>query len=87
LSPTERKRWTEEQKLPVLGYGSFRKAGSDHAYAVYDRRVILVLTSGEIEAWRSEHQARVRERRRAAAQAAAASRKAKRQEEQMAHEG
>ena len=77
---TERKRWTEEQKLPVLGYGSFRKAGSDHAYPLYDRRVVLALTSGEIEAWRSEHQARVRQRRQAAAQAAG--RKAKRQEEQ-----
>jgi hypothetical protein len=84
---TERKRWTEEQKLPVLGYGSFRKAGSDHTYPLYDRRVILALTSSEIETWRREHQARVRERRQAAAQAAAASRKGKRQEEQMAHEG
>jgi hypothetical protein len=83
----ERKHWTEEQKLPVLGYGSFRKAGCDHAYPLYDRRVILALTSGEIEARRSEHQARVRERRQAAAQAAAVSRKARRQEEQMAHEG
>ena len=32
---TERKRWTEEKRLPVLGYGNFRKAGSEHAYAVY----------------------------------------------------
>jgi hypothetical protein len=84
---TERKRWTEEKKLPVLGYGSFRKAGSDHAYAVYDRRAILTLTSSDIEVWRSEHQALVRERRKAAAQAAAASRKAKRQEEQMSSLG
>jgi hypothetical protein len=82
---TERKRWTEEQKLPILGYGSFRKAGSDHAYAVYDRRVILTLASRDIEAWRGEHQALVRERRQAAARAAAAARKTKRQEEQ-AHE-
>ena len=72
---TERKRWTEEQKLPVPGYGSFRKAGSDHAYAVYGRRAILTLTSSDIELWRSEHQALVRERRKAAAQAAAVSRK------------
>ena len=84
---TERKRWTEEKKLPVLGYDSFRKAGSDRAYAVYDRRVILTLTRIDIEFWRSEHQALVRERRKAAAQAAAASRKTKRQEEQMAREG
>jgi hypothetical protein len=84
---TERKRWTEEQKLPVVGYGSFRKAGSDHAYAVYDRRAILTLTSSDIEVWRSEHQALVRERRKAAAQAAAASRRAKRQEEHMSSLG
>jgi hypothetical protein len=83
---TERKRWTEEGKLPVLSYGSFRKAGSNHEYAVYDRRVILSLTSNDIEFWRNEHQALVRERRRAAAQAAAATRKAKRIEEQMVHQ-
>jgi hypothetical protein len=82
---TERKRWTEEQKLPVLGYDSFRKAGSNHAYAIYDRRVILALTSSDIETWRNEHQALVRERRKAAAQAAAATRKAKRLEEQIAN--
>jgi hypothetical protein len=83
---TERKRWTEEEKLPISGYGSFRKAGGDHAYPLYDRRVILALKSDQIEAWRSEHQTRVRERRQAAAQAAAASRKARRREGQMAHE-
>ncbi|MEO6888025.1 MAG: hypothetical protein ABI456_02970 [Ktedonobacteraceae bacterium] len=83
---SERKRWLEEKKLPILGYGSFHKAGSDHAYAVCDRRVILTLTSSDIEAWRSEHQALVRERRKAAAQAAAAARKTKRQEMQMQHQ-
>jgi hypothetical protein len=83
---TERKRWTEEEKLPVLGYSSFHKAGSDHEYAIYDRRVILTLTSNDIELWRNEHQALVRERRRAAAQVAAATRKAKRKEEQMVHQ-
>lgn len=84
---TERKRWTEEKKLPVLGYNSFRKAGGGYEYAIYDRRVILVLTSSDIELWRNEHQALVRERRKAAAQAAAATRKAKRTEEQMARQG
>jgi hypothetical protein len=29
-------RWTEEEKLPVIDYGSFRKAGSDHAYPFYE---------------------------------------------------
>jgi hypothetical protein len=68
---------------PVLGYGNFRMAGSDHAYPFYDRRVILSLTSGQIEIWSSNPQARVRERRQAATQAAAAWRKVRRQEEQM----
>lgn len=76
---TERKRWTEELKLPILGSGSFRKAGSDHAYPVYDRRVILALAGSDIETWRTEHQALVRERRQIAARAAAAARKTKRQ--------
>lgn len=79
----ERKRWTEEEKLPVLGHGSFRKAGRDHAYPLYDRRIILALTSEQIETWRDEHRAVVRERRRASAQAAAASRKAKREQAQV----
>jgi len=83
---TERKRWTEEEKFPILGHGSFRKAGSDHDYPVYDRRIILSLTKDDIERWRSEHQAMVRERRRVAARAAAANRKAKQQAEQVAHE-
>jgi hypothetical protein len=82
---TERKRWTEEKKLPVLDYSSFRKAGSNYPYAVYDRRVILTLTSSDIERWRNEHQALVHERRKAAAQAAAASRKAKQREMQTAY--
>lgn len=83
---TERKRWTEEEKLPIFGYGSFRKAGSDHDYPVYDRRIVLSLTKDEVEGWRSEHQAMIRERRRVAARAAAANRKAKLQAEQMAHD-
>lgn len=82
---TERKRWTEEKKLLVLGHGSFRRAGSDHAYALYDRRVIQTLTSSDIEDWRNEHKALVRERRKAAARIAAANRKTKLQEEQMVY--
>jgi hypothetical protein len=77
----ERKRWTEEEKLSVPGYGNFRMACSDHAYLLYDRRVILTLTSGQIEAWSSDLQARLRECRLAAAAWAAARRKVRRQEE------
>jgi hypothetical protein len=52
---------------PVLGYDNFRMASSDHASPLFDRRVILTLTSDQIEAWNSDHQARVSERHLAAA--------------------
>ena len=74
-TPTERKRWTEEEKLPVLNLRSFRKAGNDKTYPVFDRRIILALPHSELDQWRAEHQALVKERRRVAARAAAARRK------------
>jgi hypothetical protein len=67
---TERKRWTEEGKLPVLDRRSFRKAGSWMEYPVFDRRVILALPRAELDLWRAEYQAHVKERRRASARAA-----------------
>ena len=63
-TPTERKRWTEEGKLPVLDRRSFRKAGSWMEYPVFDRRVILGLPHAELDLWRAEHQALVKEHRR-----------------------
>jgi len=74
-TPTERKRWTEEGKLPVLDRRSFRKAGSWMEYPVFDRRVILSLPRSELDLWRAEHQALVKEHRRAGTRAAAARRK------------
>ncbi len=73
-TPTERKRWTEEGKLPVLDQRSFRKAGSQMEYPVFDRRVILGLPRAELDLWRAEHQALVKEHRRGGARAAAARR-------------
>jgi hypothetical protein len=74
-TPTERKRWTDEGRLPVLDRRSFRKAGSRMEYPVFDRRVILGLPRAELDRWRAEHQALVKEHRRAGARAAAAKRK------------
>jgi hypothetical protein len=74
-TPTERKRWTEEGKLPVLDRRSFRKAGSRMEYPVFDRRVILGLRRTELDRWRAEHRALVKEHRKAGARAAAARRK------------
>jgi hypothetical protein len=74
-TPTERKRWTEEGKLPVLDRRSFRKAGSWMEYPVFDRRVILGLPHSELDLWRAEHQALIKEHRRAGTRTAAARRK------------
>jgi hypothetical protein len=72
---TERKRWTEEGRLPVLEHRGFRKAGSTREYPVFDRRVVLGLSRTELERWRAEHQELVTAHRQAGAQAAAARRK------------
>ena len=74
-TPTERKRWTEEGKLPVLERRGFRKAGSTLEYPVFDRRVVLGLSRMELEGWRAEHQSLVKEHRRAGARARGAQRK------------
>ena len=71
-TPTERKRWTEEGKLPVLGRRSFRKAGRWMLFPIFDRRMILGLPQTELDRWRAEHQALVKEHRKAGARAAAA---------------
>ncbi len=73
----ERKWWTEEGKLPVAGHGTFRKAGAEHIYQLYERRGSFTLTTSDIEAWRNEHKVLVGERRKASARLTAAARKAK----------
>lgn len=76
-STSERKRWTEEGKISILDYGSFRKGGSDRSYPLFDRRIILSISPTDLETWRAEHQALVKAHRSAGARAAAASRKAR----------
>lgn len=66
-TPTERKRWTSEEKLPVLEQRDLHKHGRQLTYPVFDRRIILALTPADLERWRAEHQALLKERRRAAA--------------------
>jgi hypothetical protein len=72
---TERKRWTEEGRLPILDQRTFRKGGANRVYPVFDRRIILSLTPTDLAQWRAEHQERVKERRKVAA--------AKRKEQQQ----
>ncbi len=73
-SATERKLWTNDGKLPILAYRTFRKAGRDLTYPVHDRRIILLLTQAEIEQWRTQHQALVQLRRKPGVKKALASR-------------
>lgn len=49
-SSTERKRWIEEGKLPVLYYRTFLHTCT--SYPVHDRKFIMALTLGEIASWR-----------------------------------
>jgi hypothetical protein len=78
-TPSERKRWISDGKLPVLGYRAFRKAGQDLSYPVHDRRCILSLTQVEIAHWRGEHRKLVDLHRKTGAQKAQFSRKANQQ--------
>ena len=78
-TPSERKRWISDGKLPVLGYRAFRKAGQDLLYPVHDRRCILSLTQAKIARWRGEHRKLVDLHRKTGAQKAQFSRKANQQ--------
>ena len=76
-TPTERKRWTEEERLPILTARYFRKGGRDIEYSIYDRRTLFSLSTREkMEQWRTEHQAHIHENRKAGAKVAAETRRA-----------
>ncbi|HEY5003286.1 MAG TPA: hypothetical protein VII61_09045 [Ktedonobacteraceae bacterium] len=75
-TPTERKRWTEEERLPILTTRSFRKGGRDREYPVYDRRMLFSSFDREkMVEWRAEHQTHVHNNRKAAAKVAAETRR------------
>lgn len=74
-TPTERKRWVADGKLPILDYRLFHVAARDIEYPIYDRRVITAITPETIALWRSEHQTLVQMRRKTGAQKATESRK------------
>jgi hypothetical protein len=74
---TERKRWTAEEKLPVLATRYFHKGSRDIEYPVYDRRMLLSASEREkMEQWRDEHKVQMHEKRKVAAKAAAETRRA-----------
>jgi hypothetical protein len=74
-TPTERKRWVADGKLPILDYRTFHVAARDIEYPIYDRRVITEITPETLALWRSEHQALVKIRRKTGTQKAIESRK------------
>jgi hypothetical protein len=74
-TPTERKRWVADGKLPILDYRTFHVAARDIEYPIYDRRIITAITPETVATWRSEHQALVQVRRKTGAQKATESRK------------
>lgn len=64
ITKTERKRWTEEQRLVVAGYDSFHKWGSTHLMPLYDKRNIDSITEETLQKWREQHQEEVKEKRK-----------------------
>jgi hypothetical protein len=74
---TERKRWTAEEKLPILATRYFHKGSRDIEYPIYDRRMLFSPSEREkMEQWRAEHKTYVSENRKAAAKVAAETRRA-----------
>lgn len=68
---TERKRWTQEGKLKVIGYDTWKYGD----VPIYDRWQAENLTKEEIEAWRESHKKKVAENRKKATQAASETKK------------
>ncbi|MGK7876712.1 MAG: hypothetical protein AB4426_26490 [Xenococcaceae cyanobacterium] len=68
---TERRRWTDEGKLRVLGYQDFDYG----SYPVYDLVSTALISSETIEQWRLQHRERTKQHRRQGIQKAAQTRK------------
>lgn len=76
-SKTERKRWTEEDRLPILHYEEFKYG----KYPVYDfLRTIARLD--QVSIWREEHENKKAQRRKQVAQTAKETRQKRAQERQ-----
>lgn len=76
---TERLRWINEGKLPILKYNFFfDEDGKGWKYPVHERRFVLKLLEDKdiiIQKWRDDYEARVKQKRQIASQTAAESRK------------
>jgi hypothetical protein len=67
----------------VLEYRSFRLVGRDLLFPVFERRLVLAISSADIARWREEHLIVIRERKQSGARVAAESRKHNRQARQQ----
>jgi hypothetical protein len=74
-SRAERKLWTKEGKIPVLEYRTFRIAGKEQQYPVYDRRIVRAISQGDVLEWRAAQKALAMEHRKAGRRRAAESKK------------
>ena len=54
ITVNERKRWTENKKLPVIEQRSFKKWGKVNYYPVYNRYLVYQITEEQIQNWRKE---------------------------------
>lgn len=61
----ERRRWIQEERLPVFYYRTLLPTGI--SYPVHDRQTIMGIATDELEQWREEHRQEVHQHRVAAA--------------------
>ncbi|GHO45537.1 hypothetical protein [Ktedonospora formicarum] len=73
---SERRRWIEEGRLPVLAYRQFEKWGRTINYPVHDRLTLMNISQDDIMSWRNEHLASVEQKRSDGNQRALISREA-----------
>ena len=74
ISKAERLRWTEQNKLLVVGYSSFKKWGKNLDYPIYDAYQIKSVSENEIEKWRLQHKQKIEQGRKQASQKAKSTR-------------
>lgn len=68
ITKTERLRWTQQKKLKVVEYCTFKKWGKKLEYPNYDSYQIRHITQVQINNWRLQHESKIKVARRKATQ-------------------
>jgi hypothetical protein len=76
-NPTERIRWINEGKIPILRHNFFVEDGIIWKYPLHERRFVISLSQdkAKIQKWRDDYEALIKRKRQIASQAATETRK------------